>query len=85
MRNNENTYPYKTVTELQNEFHDCWVLLLNADYNSDFEIVGGSFVAKGKKHEKVWEKSKSITGNGLRFSAIYTGKIEVPDNVILCL
>ncbi len=85
MNNINEIYPYKTDTELKNEFPDYWVLLINANYNRDQELVGGNFVAKGKDHTKVWQKSKMIDVQGVTFSNYFTGTIKVPDNVIICL
>ncbi len=85
MKNIVETYPYKTATELKNEFPDCWILLINAKYDNDQELIGGYFVTKGKNHNKVWEKAKNIGLTGVTFSNYFAGTIKVPENVILCL
>jgi len=53
MKNFEEIFLYKTATELKKEYPDYWVLLINAKYSNDNELIGGYFVAKGKNHSKV--------------------------------
>ena len=84
MKKFEEIFRYKTATELKKEYPDYWVLLINAKYSNDNELIGGYFVAKGKNHNKVWEKSKKVDCKGVTFSNYFLGTIKVPEYFVLC-
>jgi len=78
-------YHYLTVEQLKNEFPDAFVLLLNPDFDKDFELVGGYFVATDKREKNLFAKVKDIDAEYKAIKTFYTGKVVIPDNVIICL
>jgi len=77
---------HKSVDQLTKEYPDSWVLLLQPRLtDGGATIEGGLFVYQSKQRTDVLNKVKSLDLHNQTWTTLYTGKIEMPENVVICL
>ena len=78
-------YPYMTWRQLQKHYPESWVLLLNADVLPvGYTVKGGQFVYSDQNQNNVFSRAKTLP-KGSRMDIVYTGKRDLPENILLCL
>ncbi|MBI4646273.1 MAG: hypothetical protein HY738_06670 [Bacteroidia bacterium] len=79
-------YHYLTIQEMIKKYPDYWILLLNPDFDNNYELNGGFFIAKSKNKNKLFDKIQKLCIKGSKkWRIFYSGQIKIPDNVIICL
>ena len=77
--------PYLTWHQLKVKYPNSWVLLVNPNVPpTGYKVVGGEFVFAHKNQENVFGAAQHLP-KGSVMKIIYTGNLDLPDNVALCL
>lgn len=83
--NTDQQYPYMTWQQLKLQYPDSWILLLDPKRKSNSQtLLGGQFVASEQSQDDALGQAQLVPP-GHRMSVIFTGTLQLPDNLLLCL